>query len=108
MSETLNYWTQERMKNAIPMTCYCENDDNISSDNDEILSVEKADISKMPYSAGGKLFFRINGKDYVASAEFCAHKQIILTAAHCLYDRQTELPSTKIMFHRCYDEGKQE
>lgn len=112
--ETLEYWTKERMENAIPDICELPDSpdqDGVSCGSadarSDALPVKDADTSIMPFNAGGKLFFTCNGTDYVASAEFCADKQIVLTAAHCFYDRESHGWSANIIFRRCYDNGSE-
>lgn len=113
VSEAVKYWTKERMENAIPEVCVLPSPDNempirhketVSDD----LGVQLADTSVSPFNAGGKLFYTKNGKNYVASAEFCADKQLILTAAHCFYARESAAWATNIVFKRCYCDGTAE
>lgn len=101
--QTASYWTEDRMKNAVPFSVelplpddYIETEETVSG------TVEEANINVAPFNAGGKLFFTRDGKDYVASAEFSGDISLILTAAHCVRDMQSGEWSENIMFKRAY------
>ena len=64
-----------------------------------------ADLSKMPFMAGGKLFFSKDNKNYVASAELICRRNLVLTAAHCIQDKTTGHLGDNYMFERCYNDG---
>ena len=96
----LAYWSEDRMKNAIPIDMSEEECERESS-----LSIEKADIDKMPFKVGGKLFFSKDGKDRCGSAQYCADKKLILTAAHCVRSKETGNWAENIVFCRGYRSG---
>ncbi len=104
MQAALEYWTEERMENAIPDESLVPDPDGIESvpRPTTLMEVKDADTDEMPFEAGGKLFFTRNGSDYVASAQYCADPFILLTAAHCLYNVDEDAYSEKIVFKRCY------
>ncbi|MCI6583027.1 MAG: hypothetical protein Q4D76_10995 [Oscillospiraceae bacterium] len=108
VKEAVNYWTKERMEQAIPEV----NEVLPESEEKECVgeavsatAVSVADTKKSPFNAGGKLFYTKDGTGYVASAEFCGDKQIILTAAHCFYNRRKAKWAENIVFKRCYCDG---
>ncbi|WP_435412361.1 trypsin-like serine peptidase [Psychroserpens mesophilus] len=105
-----NYWTEERMRNAIPHPILEISDSDLEQfktkkkSTTDIESVEgkklnydtfnitpkDADVSKQPFCNAGKLFFtKPDGRNYMGSAEFCGNDQIVLTAAHCVRDHIT-------------------
>ena len=63
---------------------------------------KQADLSKMPFTAGGKLFFTMDGVDYVASANIFMHRNMLLTAAHCIQDNKTGNVGENYVFEQCY------
>lgn len=108
----LEYWTQERMDAAIPVSVVLPDDaegvrraDNLGA----ALEVKLADTDEAPFNAGGKLYFSRYDEstgdygNYVGSAEFCADNRLILTAAHCFYKGGHY--SFNIIFRRCYNNG---
>lgn len=105
--QIIDYWTPERKKGAIPIMqgVLCPEDDIGQADMDTT-DPEKADLSKMPFSAGGKLFFSIGGKNYIASANIMEKSNLLVTAAHCVQDKETGMIYDNFLFERCYDEGK--
>ncbi len=104
MLQASDYWTEERMKNAIPIEITVPMPDGMTLNKETVVSeVKDADINVMPYKPGGKLFFTQGGSDYVGSAEFCADKNLILTAAHCIRDMDTGEWSENIVFKRGYN-----
>ena len=105
----LQYWTQERMDAAIPAGIVLPDEKCVPCVTDrrgEVLEVKIADTDASPFNAGGRLFFTRDNKDYVGSAEFCADKRIVLTAAHCFYKGGNF--SENIIFRRCYDNDTSE
>lgn len=48
-----------------------------------------ANLAEMPFATGGKLFYSMDGKDYVASANIFMRSNMLLTAAHCIQDKAT-------------------
>lgn len=110
LSKVVDYWTKERLENATPKPLdlyeqYNDNGTKCENTNNERLPVEIADTSIPPFNAGGKLFFTVNGVDYVASAEFCSSKQMILTTAHCFYDHESKKFAENVLFCHGYDDG---
>ncbi|WP_299223910.1 hypothetical protein [uncultured Psychroserpens sp.] len=124
-----DYWTEERMRNAIPLPALEISEKDLiklkqkKKSNDDVESIEgkkfnydsfnitpkDADVSKQPFCCAGKLFFtKPNGKDYTGSAEFCGDDQIVLTAAHCVRDHTTGAWFNKIMFYPAYANGGNE
>lgn len=98
-----DYWTPEKKNAAIPIMPGVER--IIAESNEETTDPEKADLSKAPFSAGGKLFFTMDGKDYVASANIMGSRNLLLTAAHCIQDQETGNLGDHFLFERCYDSG---
>lgn len=107
MIQAKDYWSYERIKNAIPIEISIPKPDGLIVDEDIVNSeVKNADINVSPYNAGGKLFFTQGGKNYVGSAEFCADKNLILTAAHCVRDMDTGDWSENIVFDWGYNSSR--
>lgn len=101
-----NYWTKERMKNALPMVIELKPEHPIEKNNNNLGGkVIPVEVRTEPYKAGGKLFFTREGNDYVATAEFCGEKNLILTAAHCLRNKETGEWSDNVLFQLEYDSG---
>lgn len=105
--QIIDYWTPEKKKGAIPIMqgipCL---EDEIEQDETKATDPEKADLSRMPFSAGGKLFFSQDGQDYVASANIMEKSNLLVTAAHCVQDRDTGNLCDNFLFERCYNSGK--
>lgn len=98
-----DYWTPERKKSAIPIMLGAE--DVIEKFDVTVTDPAKADLSKMPFAAGGKLFFSRAGTNYVASANIMESHNLLLTAAHCVQDKDTGQIGENFLFERCYDSG---
>lgn len=84
-----DYWTPERMRNAIPLQLD-ENGNRIDpGDLPESTETASKRMKTSPLSAG-KLFFTADGLNYVCSASAIRHKKItknknlIATAGHCI------------------------
>ncbi len=105
--QIIDYWTPERKIGAIPIMqgipCM---EDEIGQADINTTDPEKADLSKMPFSAGGKLFFTQDDIDYVASANIMERSNLLVTAAHCVQDRDTGNLCDNFLFERCYNSGK--
>lgn len=66
----------------------------------------KADVQKMPFSGGGKLFFSTPSGDASCSAQFVGNSEkVIMTAAHCVVDKDTGQKYSNFTFYRAYAEG---
>lgn len=106
--EVLSYWTREREEKAISVLPQAKAD--TGSDRDwhkivEITEPSEANLGKMPFSAGGKLFYRCNEVDYVASGEIFMWNNLLLTAAHCVQDSTTGNLYDHFKFKRCFNDG---
>ena len=103
----IDYWTPERKAAAIPDDGW-QTDTRLGTRGDKVSATDPqlADTSKMPFSAGAKLFFTRNNKQYVASAEIVCQRNIVLTAAHCVQDKESGALCENFLFERCYDEGE--
>lgn len=105
MDSALEYWTEERMENAIPADSILPAGVQLNSQS-KSLEVKEADIGKEPFSAGGRFFFTRGGKDYSTTAQFCTHKQLMLTAVISFYDYDTGAWSSNMVFCQGYKDGK--
>ena len=88
------YWTPERKKAAIPAhrTDTVANAPDMLPDGTNAAPTtdpKQADLSKMPFIKGGKLFFTLDGVDYVASGNIFMKSNLLLTAAHCIQDKDS-------------------
>lgn len=99
-----DYWTDERKIAAIPIMPGVK--DVIGQFDGTATDPEKADLSKMPFVTGGKLFFSRAGHNYVASANIMESQNLLLTAAHCIQNNKTGELGENYLFERCYDSGK--
>ncbi len=105
------YWTPERKKAAIPANRagtgvnVPDESDAPSQDGSNAAPTtdpKQADMSKMPFITGGKLFFTLDGVDYVASGNIFMKNNLLLTAAHCVQDDNTGHLAENFVFERCY------
>ena len=105
------YWTPERKKAAIPAhrvdsgANKADMSDMTTPDAANVAPTtdpKQADMSKMPFITGGKLFFTLDGVDYVASGNIFMKNNLLLTAAHCVQDDNTGHLAENFVFERCY------
>lgn len=103
--DILDYWTPERKASAKPAGDWTHDGpcalDSVTAATDP----QRADTSRMPFQACGKLFFVRGGEHYVASASVVCSNDLVLTAAHCVQDKDTGMLCEKFLFERCYDDG---
>ena len=111
------FWTEERRKAAKPwphpaqMEAEKEAKDRGEAAIRPMASMAaipevRADVSVMPYSAGGKLFFRTaDDKLGSCTAQVVGNDSVLLTAAHCVFDANARRWHTHIVFHRAYADG---
>lgn len=85
VANTVEYWTEERLAAALPSELHVRGE-AIEPLNQKVLTPEIADLKKVPFNSGGKLYYTFGKEDYVGSAEFCADSQMLLTAAHNILD----------------------
>ena len=105
-----SYWTPERKKKAIPahritMGANMADVPDVPQDGANVAPTtdpKRADLSKMPFITGGKLFFTLDGVDYVASGNIFMKNNLLLTAAHCVQDDNTGHLAENFVFERCY------
>lgn len=104
VQQIIDYWTPERKAQAISIMPQIE----IEMEETDATTTDPAlaDLNKMPFTAGGKLFFSGDGKNYVASANVLECSSLLVTAAHCVQDRDTGKLYDNFLFERCYDSGK--
>lgn len=101
----LDYWTPERRASAIPDESWQTEARPGAEDVTSATDPQPADTSEMPFAAGGKLFFSRGNKNYVASAEIICRSNLVLTAAHCVQDKDSGALCENFLFERCYCEG---
>ena len=100
------YWTPERKKAAVPAPMFrtginaAQSSD--ASRQDPTTDPLPADLGKMPFTTGGKLFFTLDGVDYVGSGNIFVRQNLVLTAAHCVQDDVTGHLAENFLFERCY------
>ena len=129
------YWTEERMENAIPVPNPEISEEEFqrlintpqeeeSKSQEESKSVEssfvgeskvivdtagvptRANVHERPFWNGGKFFFtKPDGGNYVCSAEFVGSNRVIMTAAHCLRSKDTGEWYSNFLFRRAYENG---
>ena len=82
------YWTPERKQAAIPAYRADADVNTLDSTPPDGANAapttdpKQADMSQMPFITGGKLFFTLDGVDYVASGNIFMKNNLLLTAAH--------------------------
>jgi V8-like Glu-specific endopeptidase len=123
------YWTDERMRNAIPVETPALSDEETQrliqdrkSDKTPGVQILPAsgpspkaetqttdgepygvDETVFPYSSSGKWFFTANdGRDYIGSAAFVGDKTTLLTAGHCVRDLDTGVWHHNFLFVQGY------
>lgn len=100
------YWTPERKRSAVPVHRYgtaADHEDMPDAGNAAPTTDPKqADLGKMPFITGGKLFFTLDGVDYVGSGNIFMQNNLLLTAAHCVQDDATGHLAENFVFERCY------
>ena len=103
----IDYWTPERKADAIPDDSWQTGTRlGTRGDKGSATEPELADTSKMPFSAGAKIFYTRNNERHVASAEIVCQRNIVLTAAHCVQVMGSGALCENFLFERCYDEGE--
>ncbi len=59
-----------------------------------------------PYRPIGKLFYKLNGRSWSCSAELVGNTgDVLMTAAHCVYDNETKTWGSNFQFLVGYDNG---
>lgn len=132
LANTKNYWTEERLNKATPKEAPEITDQEIEKmkkEKTQPLSPQiiakpfspkhatntpaktgvptEADVDEYPFSTAGKLYFTEgDGKNHHCSAQFVGAK-VLLTAAHCVRDKETGEFYTNFEFHQGYREGKE-
>ncbi|GBB93103.1 hypothetical protein RclHR1_02110002 [Rhizophagus clarus] len=113
-----NYWTSEKMKKAKPLTTRnnefrtrsgvetIKNTTDFSNEAKSTQPFERVDQAKaIPI---GLLFMSKNGEDFTCTASVINTDDgnIGLTAAHCLYDQNTQSYFDNVMFAPGFDNGQ--
>ncbi|CAB4495377.1 hypothetical protein RhiirA5_375781 [Rhizophagus irregularis] len=123
-----NYWTSEKMKKAKPLTTKnigfrtrsgvetIKKTTDSSKDTKSMQPLERkydaktgaATADQVKAIAVGKLFMSKNGEDFVCTASVINTDDgnIGVTAAHCLYDHNTQSYFDNVMFSPGYDNGQ--
>lgn len=126
--ETAEYWTAERMAAAepvdLPVVDPAELGPETGDEDDEEPSTSifipsgepgrpqpggtpaRADVNVRPFWNVGKLFYtKPSGGDFYGSAEFVGSPNVIMTAAHCLWDFDARKQNDWFAFYRAYEGG---
>lgn len=77
LDEARSYWDQQKMNNAIERS----KGEELIERGENAVTKNVVDLHNYPGSAMGILYFSFGGRDHCASAAFCGHEQIILTAS---------------------------
>lgn len=128
LQRVLEYWTPEKITKAKPispkkitkeeLSQYSENQVENSFKENEIIMLDnldklpilgepyEVDVDIFPYNVGGKFLFTSgegeDAEDYVGTAQFIGHCQMILTAAHCIKNEDTGEEFKNFVFARAY------
>ena len=107
IARTREYWSDERMAQAIPVNILRPAPPGkvLSSETIEPLPVKQADVTAEPFRSGGKVSYCMSGTDKYGSAQFCGHKRLVLTAAHCVRSHETREWAYNLCFQRAYNGG---
>jgi V8-like Glu-specific endopeptidase len=115
-----DFWTEEKLKSAKPIQTPVISDDDLTKEEkpdekDQLKSgipqldrtifgeVAPADVTNLPYKHGGLLVFKRDGEEgHTCTAEYVGDYNVILTAAHCLYNPKTGDWATNIAFFQGY------
>ncbi|PFN46180.1 trypsin-like serine peptidase [Bacillus thuringiensis] len=109
IKDTLEYWTPERIARAKPtilpkaeqtpenlketihsqVASIISKPSSFSHQFSKIGEPYKPDLSKLPFLCGGKIFYEYKGEPHSGSAQFVGSCHTILTAAHCVINRET-------------------
>ena len=101
--DPMSYWTPERKMMAELVLPYTEDEPMMApAANALTTDPQPADLTAMPFNAGGKLYYTMDGTDYVASASIFKKKNLLLTAAHCIQNKITGNFGENYLFERCH------
>lgn len=101
--DPVSYWTPERKMRAVPMLPDIETEPWLTAAaNAPATEPMKADLTTMPFINGGKLYYTMDGKDFVATASILKKKNLLLTAAHCIQNKNTGNLGENYLFERCH------
>lgn len=113
--EAMKYWSPERRKKVkaqvMPVLPRVARDAGLVVSRRHPSSVSEsnpypADMSKLPFKAGGRLLFvDSDGNDAHCTAEFASASNILLTAAHCVQDPKSGKWNSNFSFERAYKKG---
>ena len=101
------YWTPERKAAAISVIGSGPEFTGIPGEENApppppATDPKPANLAEMPFTTGGKLFYSMNGKNYVASANIFMRNNMLLTAAHCIQDKTSGCVGENYLFELCY------
>jgi len=107
--EVLKYWTPERMRDAKPepMRLVPGPEQAEASKTRSLAAVTTTrvrDLHTYPYNAVGRLYYSRGANTWSCTATIIA-SNIILTAAHCMYDQNTKKWASNINFVPSYAPG---
>lgn len=116
--DPLGYWTEEKLKNAIPVTIPVNDEEDQSFSTSLLAPPQDAshpvlpedniysNLAKVP-STSGKLFYTYGGKNYVCSASAInnVYKNLVMTAGHCVHSGSEGDWHRNIVFAPAYYEG---
>ncbi len=113
------YWTMRRMLGAVPVEPPSE--PASSFDLDSPLATTRSatasaaadgdflpsDTEAFPLRVHGKVFFRVDGQDYVCSGTVVHSKgrNVVFTAGHCVFDETSRLYAEELVFVPAYKDG---
>ena len=84
----VNYWTAERMENAVPMEQIRGNGSRLAQRAPAPAAAQEwpGPYTQYPASTHGKVFFTLNGSNFVCSgtALNSSNRSVVWTAGHCL------------------------
>lgn len=132
LAKTKDYWTEERLKKATPKEApeITEQEiEKMKKEKTQLVSPKiiakpgpskngartpaktgvpsEADVDEYPFNTAGVLYFTEgDGGEHRCSAQFVA-PNVLLTAAHCVRDKETGEYYTNFEFHQGYRKGKE-
>eukprot|EP01080_Neovahlkampfia_damariscottae_P009723 gene9723-1927_t len=108
LQAVLDYWTEERIRNAIPVDPVVHNEKikinfNASRKSHTRVVDFPGDFGKMPYKTAGKLYFGFSSSCSAA----IAGENIVMTAGHCVHDGKGQWHKNVIFIPQYRGQGHQ-
>ena len=133
LAKARQYWTQERLNKATPKEEFDAPEAKATKSGKEAAPLKRpkiiakgtppknatvktvqagvpteADVNEIPFSHAGKLYFTEgDGTSHSCTAQFVGPLNLLVTAAHCVRDKETGKYYTNFKFHQGYRQGEE-